>query len=81
MQGKSQTDYWRKILKLIFDLSATFRRFMRDDAGEVTIEWVLITAAIVSLSILVLTSIGGGTQVLAGAVDTEVSDREVSTSY
>ena len=54
---------------------------MRDDTGEVTIEWVLITAAIVSLSILVLTSIGGGTQVLAEAVDTEVSDRQVSTSY
>ena len=35
----------------------------------------------VSLAIVVLSSVGGGAQVLAEAVDTEVSDREVSTSY
>lgn len=52
--------------------------WMRDESGEVTIAWVVLTASLMTLSILVLTSIGGGTEELAGQIDTELTTREVS---
>jgi len=54
---------------------------LRDDAGEVTIAWVLITSAGVSLAIAVMTSVGGGTQVLSGKMEVELSDREVTVTF
>ena len=49
-----------------------------DEAGEVTIAWVVLTASLLTLSIIVLTSIGGGTEELASQIDTELTDREIS---
>ena len=49
-----------------------------DEAGEVTIAWVVLTASLLTLSIIVLTSIGGGTEELANQIDTELTDREIS---
>ena len=43
-----------KILRLI-------RRFDREEAGAVTVDWVVLTAAIVGLGIAVLTTVGGAT--------------------
>ncbi len=36
-------------------------RFKRDEDGAVTVDWVVLTAAIVGLSIAVLTTVGGAT--------------------
>ena len=49
-----------------------------DEAGEVTIALVVLTASLLTLSIIVLTSIGGGTEELANQIDTELTDREIS---
>ena len=64
-----------------FDYSAAFERFLRDDAGEVTIAWVLITSAVVSMAVVVMTSIGGGAQEFSEKLDTELSLRETTTTY
>ena len=42
-----------------------------DESGAVTVDWVVLTAAIVGLGIVVLTSVSGGTMDLAN--DTEDS--------
>lgn len=34
--------------------------FSTDESGAVTVDWVVLTAAIVGLGIAVLTSVGGG---------------------
>ena len=68
-------------MKRPFKLRSAFHRFLRDDAGEVTIAWVLITSAGVSLAIAVMTSVGGGTQELSANIDVELSDREVTVTY
>lgn len=43
-------------------------RFVTDESGAVTVDWVVLTAAIVGLGIAVITTIGGGTDSLATEV-------------
>ena len=43
----------------------TFKSFANDEAGAVTVDWVVLTAAIVGLGIVVMTSVGGGITGLA----------------
>ena len=38
-----------------------FNAFLNDESGAVTVDWVVLTAAIVGLGIAVLTSVGNGT--------------------
>ena len=45
-----------------------FRNFRNDESGAVTVDWVVLTAAIVGLGIAVLTSVSGGTTSLADSI-------------
>jgi len=49
----------------LFKLAKTFKN---DESGAVTVDWVVLTAAIVGLGIAVLTSVSGGTTSLADTV-------------
>lgn len=60
---------------------ARVRAALSDESGEVTIAWTVITAGIVGLSVVVLTSIGGGSQDLAENVGSDMTVREVTTGY
>ena len=54
------------------------KTFSRDEDGAVTVDWVVLTAAIVGLGIAVLTSVQGGTQSLADKISGELNDMEVT---
>ncbi|MGR3662691.1 MAG: hypothetical protein ACU0CA_16155 [Paracoccaceae bacterium] len=41
-------------------ISDNTKLFLSDDSGAVTVDWVVLTAAIVGLGIAVLSSVGGG---------------------
>ena len=56
-----------------------FNEFLNDESGAVTVDWVVLTAAIVGLGIAVLSSVGGGTTELAGKISTSLSDGTVRT--
>ncbi len=56
-----------------------FKTFMRDEDGAVTVDWVVLTAAIVGLGIAVLTSVSGGTTSLADKISSELANSEIST--
>ena len=43
--------------------------FIRDEDGAVTVDWVVLTAAIVGLGIAVLTSVRTGATDLAGDIE------------
>jgi len=58
-----------------------FNTFLKDESGAVTVDWVVLTAAIVGLGIAVLTSVGGGTVSLADKVSSHMSSQTVTTSY
>lgn len=61
--------------KVVTSLQIGVEEIAKDESGEVTVAWVLVTAGLVALSITVLSLIGGGTQVLAANIDTELSER------
>ena len=55
-----------------------FNAFLKDESGAVTVDWVVLTAAIVGLGIAVLTSAGGGTTALADKVSSSLAGASVS---
>ena len=48
-------------------------RFNRDEDGAVTVDWVVLTAAIVGLGIAVLASVRGGTTSLADKISSDLA--------
>ena len=56
-------------------------RFKRDEDGAVTVDWVVLTAAIVGLGIAVLTTVGGATDDYGGTVGDYMSSQGVKTTY
>ena len=61
-----------KLLKLA-------QNFKRDEDGAVTVDWVVLTAAIVGLGIAVLTSVSGGTTGLADKISSNLAAQTVAT--
>jgi Flp pilus assembly pilin Flp len=47
-----------------------FKKFRNDETGAVTVDWVVLTAAIVGLGVAVMASVRGGTTSLAGKIST-----------
>ena len=60
----------------LFKLAQNFRR---DDDGAVTVDWVVLTAAIVGLGIAVLTSVSGGTTGLADKISSNLAGQTIAT--
>ena len=57
------------------------KSFLSDESGAVTVDWVVLTAAIVGLGIAVLASIGEGTTTFADTISGHLADQTVTTSY
>ncbi|WP_298494610.1 hypothetical protein [uncultured Maritimibacter sp.] len=55
------------------------KKFRADEDGAVTVDWVVLTAAIVGLGIAVLTSVSGGTTSLADKISDELGSMEIMT--
>lgn len=49
-------------------------KFRDDESGAVTVDWVVLTAAIVGLAIAVLASVREGVNTLAENIGTEVGE-------
>ena len=56
-----------------------FKSFKNDDSGAVTVDWVVLTAAIVGLGLVVMTSVGGGVKDLAS--DLEIGLKASATGF
>jgi len=52
-----------------------FKTFKSDEAGAVTVDWVVLTAAIVGLGMVVMTTVGGGITGLGDAIVTDLGTR------
>ena len=50
-----------------------FNKFRRDEDGAVTVDWVVLTAAIVGLGLAVLLSVGTQTEALAQKISSKLS--------
>ncbi len=49
-----------------------FKSFKNDEAGAVTVEWVVLTAAIVGLGLVVMTTVSGGLSTAATGIVTDL---------
>ena len=58
-------------------LFANIKNFAADESGAVTVDWVVLTAAIVGLGIAVIASVSDGVGDLAEAISGSLSDAEV----
>ncbi|TCO69185.1 Flp family type IVb pilin [Rhodovulum euryhalinum] len=58
----------------LFDM---IKRFRSDESGAVTVDWVVLTAAIVGLGIAVLSQVKTGVDALAVDIKTSLTSAEV----
>lgn len=52
-----------------------FKSFKNDESGAVTVDWVVLTAAIVGLGMLIMTTVDGGIEGLGAAIVTDLEGR------
>jgi Flp pilus assembly pilin Flp len=52
-----------------------FKTFKSDEAGAVTVDWVVLTAAIVGLGMVVMTTVGGGIEGLGDKIVDDLDGR------
>ena len=56
-----------------------FKTFARDEDGAVTVDWVVLTAAVVGLGIAAIATVRDGVDSLAGDIDGSLEGGEVAT--
>jgi Flp pilus assembly pilin Flp len=56
-------------------LANFFKAFAKNESGAVTVDWVVLTAAIVGLGMVVMTTVGGGITGLGDAIVTDLGSR------
>lgn len=57
----------------------TFKNFITDEDGAVTVDWVVLTSAIVGLAIAVLVSVSGGVLDLSNDIDAALSSTSIAS--
>jgi Flp pilus assembly pilin Flp len=57
------------------------KNFLNDESGAVTVDWVVLTAAIVGLGIAVLAAVSDGMDNLSSDIETQLSGQAISTSF
>ena len=62
-------------------MSKILKRFASDETGAITVDWVVLCAAIVGLAITVLTAVGDGTMSFADRLSLWMSDAPITTTY
>ncbi len=59
----------------------TIKNFAANESGAVTVDWVVLTAAVVGLGLAVLSLIKGKTQTLTNKIGNAMDSMTVSTSF
>ncbi|WP_338548878.1 hypothetical protein [Roseovarius phycicola] len=56
------------------------KKFRKEDEGAVTVDWVVLTAAVVGLGVAGVTAVQGGVDGLAQNISTGVSSQQVGNA-
>ncbi|PRY25100.1 hypothetical protein CLV78_102277 [Aliiruegeria haliotis] len=62
----------------MYDLIKTFRD---DEDGAVTVDWVVLTAALVGLAIALMAAVAGGVDTATNEITTEMDAFAVKTTF
>ena len=57
------------------------KHFANDEDGAVTVDWVVLTAAIVGLGIAVLAAVGGGVQTVSQGIASELTTDIIQSTF
>ncbi|WP_372840421.1 hypothetical protein [Phaeovulum sp.] len=57
------------------------KSFRAQEDGAVTVDWVVLTAAVVGLGAAALAMVSGGTEALTGKIATHLSGATIATSF
>ena len=60
-------------------MNAMIKTFFADESGAVTVDWVVLTAAIVGLGLAVITSVRTGVTALGSDISNSLSSASVAT--
>ena len=58
-----------------------FKSFRNEEDGAVTVDWVVLTAAIVGLGIATLAAVSGGVKDLSGDISTQLVQSQIKTTF
>jgi Flp pilus assembly pilin Flp len=58
-----------------------FQTFLRDESGATTVDWVLLTAGIMSLTLAVMSTYGDGAEAVSNAVSSTVAARPTTITW
>ena len=58
-----------------------FNQFFTDENGAVTVDWVVLTAAIVGLGVVVITTIANGALDHSSGLNSHLLNADVTTAY
>jgi len=67
------------LLKLETDMFKLYRDFRRAEDGAITVDWVVLTAAIVGLGIAVITVVGQGATDTSTGLGARLASQEIPT--
>ncbi|MEM9250218.1 MAG: pilus assembly protein [Pseudomonadota bacterium] len=63
------------------NIIAKLKSFGKDEDGAVTVDWVVLTAALVGLGIAVLATIEGGLERVSQGIQDELSSDIIDTTF
>lgn len=58
-----------------------FRIFLRSESGAVTVDWVVLTAAVVGVVVAALSLISTGVEDLSSDLSYQLRDQQISTDF
>lgn len=58
-----------------------FNRFRKDEDGAVTVDWVVLTAAIVGMGVVVITTVANGALDHSSGLNSHLLNADVTTTY
>ena len=59
----------------------TLTSFLSDESGAVTVDWVVLTAALVGLGLAVISVVSGGLEDLSGDIATQLEQDHVTAGF
>ncbi|WP_071676137.1 pilus assembly protein [Nioella nitratireducens] len=57
------------------------KTFLNSESGAVTVDWVVLTAAIVGLGLAVMAVVSSGVENLSGDIQTQLETNHITTSF
>lgn len=65
------------IQRITHKLGSGIKVWLRDEAGNTTIDWVVLVSGILGMTFIVMAFIGGGMQIFGDNAEAELTQRDV----